>query len=197
MGENANEFVSCDGENRSRGAAALTTLPHFAGCMVPLPLTKHKLAGFSPSIVASRMFPSFATCRTPSPMPPSSLPALPPQTLAGYGDYSPSIVASQMMLFVMLVITFTLLPYQTSALVNALNLSSPYQRARYSQAKRGRHVVVTGHLDCRSVEMLVSELYAADYGGNIRLWRMMIGSGKVIAVEGHHFLQCSTFLEGR
>jgi hypothetical protein len=54
-------------------------------------------------------------------------------TNAGYGDFSPSLLASQMALFAMLIVTFTLLPFQSSALVTALSLSSPYQRARYSQ----------------------------------------------------------------
>ncbi|KAI8466030.1 MAG: hypothetical protein J3K34DRAFT_524876 [Monoraphidium minutum] len=85
-------------------------------------------------------------------------------TTIGYGDLSPSILASQMALFLMLVLTFTLLPFQSSALIAALGASSPHQRACYSQSKRGRHVVVTGHLDCAVVERLVGELYAADYG---------------------------------
>jgi hypothetical protein len=43
-----------------------------------------------------------------------------------------------------LVITFTLLPYQTNALVGVLSRTNPYSSARYSPAAKGRHVVVTG-----------------------------------------------------
>lgn len=69
------------------------------------------------------------------------------------------------MLFVMLVITLTLLPFMTGALLSALSASSKYQRAAYSAAQRGRHVVVAGALSARRCGALVEELYAADYGG--------------------------------
>lgn len=68
------------------------------------------------------------------------------------------------MLIAMLAITFTLLPYQSGALLSALAASSRYQRAAYRAAVRGRHVVVTGDLGAERVARLTRELYAADYG---------------------------------
>jgi hypothetical protein len=63
---------------------------------------------------------------------------------AGYGDYSPSVLGSQMMVIGILVITFTVLPYQTNALVGVISEANPYAAAAYSRAAKGRHVVVTG-----------------------------------------------------
>jgi hypothetical protein len=64
--------------------------------------------------------------------------------LAGYGDYSPSVLGSQMMVIGILIITFTVLPYQTNALVGVISHTNPYSSAAYSPAAKGRHVVVTG-----------------------------------------------------
>lgn len=83
---------------------------------------------------------------------------------AGYGDFSPSITASQMTLLAMLLIAFTLLPYQTSMLVNALSETSVYQSAHYSHAIRGHHIVVTGHLTADSAESVVEQVFHSDSG---------------------------------
>lgn len=85
----------------------------------------------------------------------------------GYGDYAPTLLASQAMLIAMLAITFTLLPHQSGALLAALSATNRYQRAAYRAAACGRHVLVTGGaaLDASRVQRLTSELYAADYGG--------------------------------
>lgn len=85
-------------------------------------------------------------------------------TTIGYGDISPSITASQMTLLAMLLIAFTLLPYQTSMLVNALSETSVYQSAHYSRATRGHHVVATGHLTAASAGVIIDELFHPDSG---------------------------------
>lgn len=95
---------------------------------------------------------------------------------AGYGDLSPSILATRLMLFVMLVITLTLLPFMTGALMAALSASSPHQRAAYSPAQRGRHVVVAaGALSARRCAELVEELYAPGYGAGRQGARVWVG----------------------
>ena len=85
-------------------------------------------------------------------------------TTIGYGDFSPSVVASQVTLLGMLVVSFTILPYQTSMLLSAMTATSVYQRCQYSQGARGRHVIVTGHFDHLSAGLIVEQLYHADYG---------------------------------
>jgi hypothetical protein len=85
-------------------------------------------------------------------------------TTIGYGDFSPSVVASQITLLGMLVLSFTILPYQTSMLLSAMTATSVYQRCSYSQGARGRHVVITGHFDHLSARLIVEQLYHADYG---------------------------------
>lgn len=57
----------------------------------------------------------------------------------GYGDFSPTVVASELMLLLVLVITFTVLPYQTGNLLTVLQQQSVYQRARFSQVGAGTH----------------------------------------------------------
>jgi hypothetical protein len=54
------------------------------------------------------------------------------------------VLGSQMMVIGILVITFTVLPYQTNALVGVLSEANPYATAAYSPAAKGRHVAVTG-----------------------------------------------------
>jgi hypothetical protein len=54
------------------------------------------------------------------------------------------VLASQMMVVGILIITFIVLPYQTNALVGALSQSNPFRAAHYSPTSKGRHVVVTG-----------------------------------------------------
>lgn len=100
-------------------------------------------------------------------------------TTIGYGDYAPTLLASQAMLIGMLAITFTLLPYQSGALLSALAASSRFQRAAYSATLRGRHVVVTGELDAERVARLTRELYAADYGAATggRRWSLVTAAG--------------------
>ncbi|WIA10960.1 hypothetical protein OEZ85_011123 [Tetradesmus obliquus] len=86
-------------------------------------------------------------------------------TTIGYGDITPSVMASQATLILALLLTFAILPYQTSMLVTALNETSPYQTARYSHTARGRHVVFTGQFSVPSMGLLVEELYSTqDYG---------------------------------
>ncbi|KAF6255850.1 hypothetical protein COO60DRAFT_1532571 [Scenedesmus sp. NREL 46B-D3] len=85
----------------------------------------------------------------------------------GYGDYHPTVLGSQMMVIGILIITFTVLPYQTNALVGVLSEANPYLTACFSAAK-GRHVVVTGHLDVGVMELLIGELYTNDYGEDSR-----------------------------
>lgn len=55
---------------------------------------------------------------------------------AGYGDITPSVLGSQATLILMLLLTFAILPYQTSMLVTALHETSPYQTAHYSHIAR-------------------------------------------------------------
>lgn len=69
-----------------------------------------------------------------------------------------------MTLLAMLLIAFTLLPYQTSMLVNALSETSVYQSAHYSHAIRGHHIVVTGHLTADSAESVVEQVFHSDSG---------------------------------
>lgn len=51
-------------------------------------------------------------------------------TTVGYGDLHPTYWATQAMLIALLVITFTLLPYLTGQLMDALASTNHYQRAR-------------------------------------------------------------------
>lgn len=51
----------------------------------------------------------------------------------GYGDYAPTYWATQMMLVALLVLTFTLLPYMTSNLMDALTSTSSFERKRWVQ----------------------------------------------------------------
>lgn len=46
------------------------------------------------------------------------------------GDYTPNYWATQLMLIVLLGLTFTILPYLTSGLMDALMSTSPAQRRR-------------------------------------------------------------------
>jgi hypothetical protein len=69
-----------------------------------------------------------------------------------------------MTLLAMLLIAFTLLPYQTSMLVNALSETSVYQSAHYSHTIRGHHIVVTGHLTADSAESIVEQVFHPDSG---------------------------------
>lgn len=46
------------------------------------------------------------------------------------GDFAPSYWATQLMLVALLVMTFTLLPYLTSGLLDALMSTSSYERKR-------------------------------------------------------------------
>lgn len=70
-----------------------------------------------------------------------------------------------MALLGMLLVTFTLLPYQTSMLVTAMGYSSGYQRASYSAAAHGRHVLLVGQLYAPRLRTLLEQLFHADYGG--------------------------------
>jgi hypothetical protein len=54
------------------------------------------------------------------------------------------VLGSQLMVIGILVIAFTVLPYQTNALVGVLSEAKPFASAAYSPAAKGRHVVVTG-----------------------------------------------------
>ncbi len=69
-----------------------------------------------------------------------------------------------LLLPIQIAITFTLLPLQTSELVNAFQHSSIYQRAAYRQARISRHIVVMGSFDADSAQQIIGELYHADYG---------------------------------
>lgn len=46
------------------------------------------------------------------------------------GDFSPTWWATQMMLIILLILTFSVLPYLTGQLMDALGSSTHYQRAR-------------------------------------------------------------------
>lgn len=48
------------------------------------------------------------------------------------GDFAPTYWATQAMLIVLLLITFTLLPYLTGQLMDALGSSTHYQRTRWA-----------------------------------------------------------------
>lgn len=49
----------------------------------------------------------------------------------GAGDYTPTYWLTQTMVIALLALTFTVLPYLTGQLMNALSSTSSYQRKRY------------------------------------------------------------------
>lgn len=76
----------------------------------------------------------------------------------GYGDVTPSLTVTRLLVVAELFLVLTLLPVQTSKLVLAFNYSSPYLRARYYPV-HGPHVVVTGAFDLRSALRFVAEFF--------------------------------------
>lgn len=70
-----------------------------------------------------------------------------------------------MALAAMLLVTFTLLPYQTSMLVTAMGYRNKYQRAAYSTTAHGRHVLLLGALQAPRLRTLLQQLFHPDHGG--------------------------------
>jgi hypothetical protein len=64
------------------------------------------------------------------------------------GDLAPTYWATQLMLIALLVLTFTLLPYLTSGLMDALLNTSAHQRRRWAplHGLPGRHCCCSGYL---------------------------------------------------
>jgi hypothetical protein len=52
-------------------------------------------------------------------------------TTVGYGDFTPTTWIGQMATILMLLLVFTLLPILSGNLIDALNSTNKYQRARY------------------------------------------------------------------
>eukprot|EP00775_Hariotina_reticulata_P006540 gene6540-6766_t len=87
----------------------------------------------------------------------------------GYGDLSPSYWATQIMLIGLLILMFTLMPYLTGNLMDAITATSPYQRNRFKRFnKRGdlQHAVFMGAIDGGTMKGLLDELYHEDKGFN-------------------------------
>eukprot|EP00879_Flechtneria_rotunda_P031417 GHRR01034323.1.p1 GENE.GHRR01034323.1~~GHRR01034323.1.p1 ORF type:complete len:369 (+),score=71.72 GHRR01034323.1:1198-2304(+) len=90
-------------------------------------------------------------------------------TTVGYGDYSPSWWVTQMILIGVLILTFTLLPYLTGQLMDALTASTVYQRQSYKGFGRRAgvsHAVFLGAIDGPTMRNLLDELYHPDKGFN-------------------------------
>jgi hypothetical protein len=80
----------------------------------------------------------------------------------GYGDIYPRHWATQIMFIVLMLMLFTLLPYQSAALMQALLDYSHYQRASYKRKPQHGHVVITGHFDHVTLRDVLTELYDDD-----------------------------------
>eukprot|EP00878_Enallax_costatus_P004556 GHUV01004797.1.p1 GENE.GHUV01004797.1~~GHUV01004797.1.p1 ORF type:complete len:827 (+),score=239.90 GHUV01004797.1:555-3035(+) len=90
-------------------------------------------------------------------------------TTVGYGDFSPTWWATQIMLILLLVLTFTVLPYLTGQLMDALQSTTHFQRNRFHNFSRRSdlgHVVFMGAVDGTTMEGLMNELYHEDKGFN-------------------------------
>lgn len=68
------------------------------------------------------------------------------------------------------------LPYQTSALVEAFANSSAYQRAKYSGKRASGHVVITGHFTASSVATFLQELFHSDHSCALKQ-AVLLGQG--------------------
>jgi hypothetical protein len=76
----------------------------------------------------------------------------------GYGDISPSFWGTQLLFIGMMLLFLTLLPYKTSALIEALIDHSPYQRAAYSRKPAQSHAIITGYDDPTTLKTALEEL---------------------------------------
>ncbi len=82
----------------------------------------------------------------------------------GYGDISPSFYGTQLLFIVMFSLFVTVLPYQTSALLEAMLEHSPYQRAAYKRKPAQSHAIITGWLDQTTLKTALEELLHQEHG---------------------------------
>jgi hypothetical protein len=76
----------------------------------------------------------------------------------GYGDISPITMEGQVMVILLLFLILSLIPYQTSKLLEALSATNPYLRASYYWRRRRRHIILMGSLDHLAVNTFVHEV---------------------------------------
>ena len=62
---------------------------------------------------------------------------------------------------------FTVLPYMTASLIEAMIDHSPYQRAGYKRKPAQSHVVITGSFNPSTLKTLLAELVHPDHGTKI------------------------------
>lgn len=82
----------------------------------------------------------------------------------GYGDIHPTNWQTQLLFIILMLLLVTLVPYQSSALIEAVLDYSHYQRASYARKPLQSHVIITGQFDHITLETVLTELFHEDNG---------------------------------
>ena len=64
----------------------------------------------------------------------------------GYGDINPTSPAGKILVITILVLTFIVIPQQSSELLRLMGLQSAFRRKIYKNEEDGNHIFVTGDI---------------------------------------------------
>lgn len=125
-------------------------------------------------------------------------------TTVGYGDVAPALWYSRLVVVVLVLITFSVLPYQVGQLADALARRSAYRGFfRPSERPGHRHVVVTGSVSASNLSAFLAEMFHADHGEEqVELLKVVVLSpyepteGLLSLMRGVRYRQKLVYLRG-
>ncbi|KAI8814363.1 hypothetical protein BJ742DRAFT_897190, partial [Cladochytrium replicatum] len=86
----------------------------------------------------------------------------------GFGDLTPSSIPSRVVVMLLIVFVIVFVPLQTTRLTELYSMSSPFQRARYTdQGHRQNHVILSGQVNYTVIIDFCREYFATDLGGHV------------------------------
>ncbi|KAJ1550423.1 hypothetical protein HK096_007013 [Nowakowskiella sp. JEL0078] len=86
----------------------------------------------------------------------------------GFGDLTPSSIPSRFIVMCLIIFVIVYVPLQTTRLLEFYNMTSPFQRARYTlSSTRNSHVILSGCISYTALIDFCREYFASDDSGHI------------------------------
>jgi len=82
----------------------------------------------------------------------------------GYGDISPNTFLGQWLVVAMMILMFSVIPYQTNKVLELIAQGNQYLRKRYHRRQGKMHVVIMGYMSGDGMQDVIDELYHEDHG---------------------------------